>query len=67
MCCISAVQLGVQALQYKAAHTTKLDDAPPVMHAHSMKCPVPLPWAFCAMYVTVTSECTSCLQCNVKL
>lgn len=36
MCCIIAAQLGVQALQSRAAHTTKLDDFPPVMHVHSM-------------------------------
>jgi hypothetical protein len=42
VCCTIALQLGVQALQYRAAHTTKLDDAPPVMHVHSMKCPVQL-------------------------
>ena len=42
MCCINAVQLGVQALQYRAAHITKLDDASPVMHVHSMNCHVQL-------------------------
>ncbi len=63
------MHLGVQALQYRAAHTTKLGDAPPVMHIHSMKCPVQLVkqlllcaaafWALFAAYVFLTSGCTS--------
>jgi len=71
ICCIIAVHLGVQALQFRAGHTTKLDDAPPVMHVHSMKCPVQLvkelqlcaaaSWAFRAVYVSFTCGYTSCL------
>lgn len=46
MCCIIAVHLGMQALQFRVVHTTKLEEAPPVMHVHSMKCPMQLYCSF---------------------